>query len=144
MKTYGLIQFRISSLLFMYPRPKALNSFIILQSKSLTHTYLRRVKGVQEGVPMYSTHSQGTVHSDDFVPGQSTTGTRSGGGWLHQRTGADFSENRKISFLMHIEPRIVQPKGIDKSDSGVSDFEWIFKSESSAMLSTFVALCALL
>jgi hypothetical protein len=84
------------------------------------------------------------VYPGDFVPGQSTNGTRSGGGWLDQRTSVDASENRKIYSLMHIEPRIVQPKGKDKSDFGVSDFEWLFKSEYSATLSTFVALRALL
>jgi hypothetical protein len=139
MKPHGLIQFRISSMLFTYPHPIYLNSFIILQSISLTHTSSPEGKGCTWGSADIL-----KVHPRNFVPGQSTICTRSGGSWLYQTTAVDASENRKISSLMHNESRIVRPKGTDKSDSGVSDFERIFKSDSSAMLSTFVELCALL
>jgi len=39
---------------------------------------------------------------------------QAGAGWTREPTGVEASENRKISSLMHIEPRIVKPKGIDK------------------------------
>jgi hypothetical protein len=45
MKTYGLIQFPISSMLFIHPHPIDLNSFIILQSMSLTQTWSPEGKG---------------------------------------------------------------------------------------------------
>jgi len=89
MKTYGLIQFRISSVLFMYPHPTDLSSFIILRSMSLTRTYLRRVKGAYEGVPMYSTHSLGT--SRRFCP-------RAKHYWHALRRGLVGPENRRGHF----------------------------------------------
>jgi len=45
MKTYCLIQFRIISMLSIYPHPNDLNSFIILHSMSLIHTWSPEGKG---------------------------------------------------------------------------------------------------
>jgi len=59
------------------------------------------------------------VHPGDFFPGQSTTGTRSGGSSLDQRTGVDVSENTKISSLMHIEPESSSPRELIKATPGV-------------------------
>jgi hypothetical protein len=128
MKTYGLIQFRISSMLFTYPHTIDLNSFIILQSMSLTHTWSGGGGGMVYTRECRYTQHILKVHPGDFVPAQSATDTRSGraGGTREQAWALRRIEKSLPWCISNPEPS--SPKGLIKATPGSQIFSGYLKA----------------
>lgn len=117
MKTYGLIQFRISSVLFIYPHPTDLNSFIILQSMSLTHTWSPEGKGCTRGsadiLNTFSRYIQVTLSQGKALMARALAGA----GWTREPVWTLRRIEKSIPWCIS-NPESSNPKGRIKATSG--------------------------
>jgi hypothetical protein len=132
MEAYDLIQFRVSSVLFIYPHPADLKFFIIIQFISLAHTW--SLKGiVSKIVPVHVIKIWGSSWISVLDGGTSRQlyrrAKRSWDALSPRLVGPEnwcgrFGEEKYLLPLREIEPRIVQSKVTDKKRHWADKF-WV-------------------